>query len=202
MSGNVEKTIPALRTDIPHSARIYDYLLGGKDNFQSDRDVAANMVNRWPSLRVSMRSNRDFMRRVGGYLAGELGLRQFLDIGTGLPTAPNLHEVVQGIAPESRIVYVDKTKANRVVHTGHGLQPVSVRPVPDALRRDRGMTAEQAPCSCSARTYSLPGVRRNLWVCDRARRLAILEQPSWPRRHDGPGHPLSLQPQTGVPVRE
>jgi hypothetical protein len=107
VSGNVEKTIPALRTDIPHSARIYDYLLGGKDNFQSDREVAANMVNRWPSLRVSMRSNRDFMRRVGGYLAGELGLRQFLDIGTGLPTAPNLHEVVQGIAPESRIVYVD-----------------------------------------------------------------------------------------------
>jgi hypothetical protein len=107
MSGDVEKTIPALRTDVPHSARIYDYLLGGKDNFQPDRDVAANMVKDWPSLILSMRSNRDFMRRVSAYLAGELGLRQFLDIGTGLPTAPNLHEVVQGIAPESRIVYVD-----------------------------------------------------------------------------------------------
>ena len=107
MSGAAERSIPALRTDIPHSARIYDYLLGGKDNFQSDRDVAAQMVEGWPNLPVSMRSNRDFMRRVGGYLAGELGFRQFLDIGTGLPTAPNLHEVVQGIAPESRIVYVD-----------------------------------------------------------------------------------------------
>ena len=107
MSDAAERRIPALRTDIPHSARIYDYLLGGKDNYQSDRDVAENMVKRWPSLRVSMRSNRDFMRRVAGYLARELGLRQFLDIGTGLPTAPNLHEVVQGIAPESRIVYVD-----------------------------------------------------------------------------------------------
>jgi hypothetical protein len=107
MSDAAGRSIRALRTDIPHSARIYDYLLGGKDNFQPDRDVAANMVKGWPSLRVSMRSNRDFMRRVGGYLAGELGLRQFLDIGTGLPTAPNLHEVVQGFAPESRIVYVD-----------------------------------------------------------------------------------------------
>lgn len=107
MSRYVEKSIPALRTDVPHSARIYDYLLGGKDNFQSDRDVAANMVKGWPSLPLSMRSNRDFMRRAGAYLARDLGLRQFLDIGTGLPTAPNLHEVVQGIAPESRIVYVD-----------------------------------------------------------------------------------------------
>ena len=107
MSDNAEPSIPVLRTDVPHSARIYDYLLGGKDNFQPDRDAAANMVKGWPSLPVSMRSNRDFMRRVGGYLARELGLRQFLDIGTGLPTSPNLHEVVQGIAPESRVVYVD-----------------------------------------------------------------------------------------------
>jgi hypothetical protein len=107
MSDDAETSIPALRTDVPHSARIYDYLLGGKDNFQPDRDAAADMVKGWPSLPVSMRANRDFMRRAGGYLARELGFRQFLDIGTGLPTAPNLHEVVQGIAPESRIVYVD-----------------------------------------------------------------------------------------------
>ena len=142
MSGYVEKTIPALRTDIPHSARIYDYLLGGKDNFQSDRDVAANMVNRWPSLRVSMRSNRDFMRRVGGYLAGELGLRQFLDIGTGLPTAPNLHEVVQGIAPESRIVYVDNDQSKPGCAHGSWLAaclgPSSARRSPERPRDDGG----------------------------------------------------------------
>ncbi len=96
-----------LNTDVPHSARIYDYLLGGKDNFQADRDAAAGITKDWRHLPVSMRANRDFMRRVGRYLVGELGLRQFLDIGTGLPTTPNLHEVVQGIAPESRIVYVD-----------------------------------------------------------------------------------------------
>jgi S-adenosyl methyltransferase len=96
-----------LNIGVPHSARIYDYLLGGKDNFQADRDAAAGITKDWRHLPISMRANRDFMRLVGRHLAGELGIRQFLDIGTGLPTAPNLHEVVQGIAPESRIVYVD-----------------------------------------------------------------------------------------------
>ena len=107
MPDDAETNIPALHTDVAHAARVYDYLLGGKDNYQADRDAAADMVEGWPSLPVSMRANRGFMRRVGGYLAGELGFRQFLDIGTGLPTSPNLHEVVQGIAPEARIVYVD-----------------------------------------------------------------------------------------------
>jgi hypothetical protein len=96
-----------LRTDVPHSARIYDYLLGGKDNFEADRDAAAGITADWPNLPKSMRANRDFMRRVAGYLAAELGFRQFLDIGSGLPTSPNLHEVVQRVAPEARIVYVD-----------------------------------------------------------------------------------------------
>jgi hypothetical protein len=107
MPDDAERSIPVLRTDVAHPARVYDYLLGGKDNFKADRDAAAHLVEGWPSLPVSMRANRHFMRRVGGYLAGELGFRQFLDIGTGLPTSPNLHEVVQGIAPEARIVYVD-----------------------------------------------------------------------------------------------
>jgi hypothetical protein len=96
-----------LRTDVPHAARIYDYLLGGKDNFQADRDAAAVITKNVPTMPVSMRANRNFMTRVVHYLAAELGFRQFLDIGTGLPTSPNLHEVVQRVAPESRIVYVD-----------------------------------------------------------------------------------------------
>ena len=96
-----------LKTDVPHSARIYDFLLGGKDNFPADREAAAEITKDWPNLPKSMRANRDFMRRVIHYLAAELDIRQFLDIGTGLPTAPNLHEVAQGVAPESRIVYVD-----------------------------------------------------------------------------------------------
>jgi hypothetical protein len=96
-----------LRTDIPHPARIYDYLLGGKDNFAADRDASVRITEDWPNLPQSMRANRSFMARMAHYLAAELGIRQFLDIGTGLPTAPNLHEVVQQVDPGSRVIYVD-----------------------------------------------------------------------------------------------
>ncbi|MFF5261579.1 SAM-dependent methyltransferase [Actinomadura viridis] len=96
-----------LRTHVPHSARIYDYLLGGKDNYPADRSAAHEIIKDWVNLPRSMRANRDFMRRVTRHLAEKEGLRQFLDIGTGLPTAPNLHEVAQEVAPESRVVYVD-----------------------------------------------------------------------------------------------
>lgn len=97
-----------LDTGVPHSARIYDYLLGGKDHFGADRRAAMELTAQLPSMPTSMRANRDYMVRVARRLAGEWGLRQFLDIGTGLPTSPNLHEVVQQVAPESRVVYVDK----------------------------------------------------------------------------------------------
>jgi S-adenosyl methyltransferase len=96
-----------LNTSIPHSARIYDFLLGGKDNFEADRQAAAAIVESSPHLPASMRANRRYMARVAHYLAAERGIRQFLDVGTGLPTSPNLHEVVQRVAPESRVVYVD-----------------------------------------------------------------------------------------------
>jgi hypothetical protein len=100
--------VPAeLRTDIAHSARIYDFILGGKDNFAADRAAAAEIVEHQPTLPMSMRANRNFMVRMTRYLVSELGIRQFLDIGTGLPTSPNLHEAAQSIAPESRILYVD-----------------------------------------------------------------------------------------------
>lgn len=96
-----------LNTHVPHSARIYDYLLGGKDNFAADREAAAGITADWPNLAISMRANRAYMARQARFIAAELGIRQFLDIGAGLPTAPNLHEVVQSVAPESRVVYVD-----------------------------------------------------------------------------------------------
>jgi len=96
-----------LNTSVPHSARIYDYLLGGKDNFEPDRRAAAALIEASPTLPVSMRANRRFMVRVAHYLAAERGIRQFLDVGTGLPTSPNLHEVVQQVDPRSRVVYVD-----------------------------------------------------------------------------------------------
>jgi O-methyltransferase involved in polyketide biosynthesis len=103
-----EVPIPTdLRTDRPHSARIYDYLLGGKDNFEADRAAADTIVANLPDLPVSMRANRRFMARVVHYLAAERGIRQFLDVGTGLPTVPNLHQVVQAVDPAARVVYVD-----------------------------------------------------------------------------------------------
>jgi hypothetical protein len=96
-----------LNTGVPHSARIYDYLLGGKDNFEADRNAAAAITADWPHLAVSMRANRNYLARQARFIAQELGIRQFLDIGAGLPTAPNLHEVVQKVDPASRVMYVD-----------------------------------------------------------------------------------------------
>ncbi|MFI0406779.1 SAM-dependent methyltransferase [Actinomadura sp. 3N508] len=90
-----------------HSARVYDYLLGGKDNYAADRDAAEEIVKIAPYMRTSMRASRNFMVRVARHLAVDHGIRQYLDIGTGLPTSPNLHEVVQGVDPTSRVVYVD-----------------------------------------------------------------------------------------------
>jgi S-adenosyl methyltransferase len=96
-----------LQLDRPHSARIYHHLLGGKDAFKADREAAAEIVTKMPNLPVSMRANRRFMARVADHLASECGIRQFLDVGTGLPVEPNLHEVVQAVDPRARVVYVD-----------------------------------------------------------------------------------------------
>ncbi|OHV30246.1 methyltransferase [Parafrankia soli] len=96
-----------LKTDQPHSARIYDYYLGGKDNFPADREAAEQALTVVPNGRVAARQNRAFMHRATRYLAAEVGIRQFLDIGTGIPTSPNLHETAQAIAADTRVVYAD-----------------------------------------------------------------------------------------------
>ncbi|MGH3280664.1 MAG: SAM-dependent methyltransferase, partial [Trebonia sp.] len=90
-----------------HQARMYDYLLGGKDNYASDRAATDAALEVWPDLAFTARANRAFLGRVVRYLCEEAGIRQFLDIGTGIPTAGNTHEVAQAIAPEARVVYVD-----------------------------------------------------------------------------------------------
>ena len=92
---------------VAHPARVYDYWLGGKDNFKADRIAGEATIAAYPAIRASARANRAFLARSVRYLAAEAGIRQFLDIGTGLPTANNTHEVAQSIAPQSRIVYVD-----------------------------------------------------------------------------------------------
>jgi len=91
---------------VPHIARIYDYWLGGKDNFAADREAAQRAMAATPTIVPGVRANRRFLGRAVGYMA-EAGIRQFLDIGTGIPTANNTHEVAQSVAPEARIVYVD-----------------------------------------------------------------------------------------------
>src|SRR5215470_11483613 len=95
-----------LDTTVAHSARLWNYLLGGKDNFAADREAAEQVLAYMPELVQSARFNREFLAGSAGE-AGGAGVRQFLDIGTGLPTANNTHEVAQGTAPDSRIVYVD-----------------------------------------------------------------------------------------------
>jgi hypothetical protein len=94
-------------TSVPNVARIYNVLLGGKDNYHADREAAAKILAIEPRAAAVARQNRDFLRRAVRSLAGEAGIRQFLDIGSGLPTGDNVHEVAQSTAPESRIVYVD-----------------------------------------------------------------------------------------------
>jgi hypothetical protein len=98
---------PEINTGAAHPARIYDYLLGGKDNFAADRAAADAVAEAMPEARFMTRANRAFLGRAVRYLAMEAGIRQFLDIGTGIPTAGNTHEVAQTVAPESRVVYVD-----------------------------------------------------------------------------------------------
>ena len=105
--GDTAAEPPSFDTAMPHPARIYDYWLGGKDNYEADRKAAEEVIATQPSILATVRANRAFLRRAVQYLAEEAGIRQFLDIGTGLPTASNTHEVAQSIAPESRIVYVD-----------------------------------------------------------------------------------------------
>jgi hypothetical protein len=97
-------------TSVPHIARIYDYWLGGKDNFAVDRKAAEGAAAAFPALPLSARSNRAFLGRAVRYLAEEAGIRQFLDLGTGIPTGGNTHEVAQAAAPESRVVYVDNDR--------------------------------------------------------------------------------------------
>jgi len=98
---------PEFDTSIPQTARIWNYWLGGKDNFPVDRAVGDQILEAFPAIVENARASRAFLARVVRYLAGEAGIRQFLDIGTGLPTANNTHQVAQAVAPESRIVYVD-----------------------------------------------------------------------------------------------
>ncbi len=128
-----------LDTNVPHIARVYDYWLGGKDNFAADRDLAEKFMRADPSVTAGVRSNRAFLGRAVHYLVADAGIRQFLDIGTGIPTANNTHEVAQRAEPSARVVYVDNdpivlTHA-RALLASH---PAGVTGYVDADLRDTG----------------------------------------------------------------
>jgi S-adenosyl methyltransferase len=112
VSGPADQAGPAdplvqIDTTVAHPARVYDYWLGGTDNFPADREAAERVLAVTPGLRERVRANREFLARAVRYLAAEAGIRQFLDIGTGIPAANNTHQVAQAVAPDCRVVYVD-----------------------------------------------------------------------------------------------
>jgi hypothetical protein len=116
---------PEINTGVAHPARVYDYWLGGKDNFAADRAVGDAVIAALPAIRFAARANRAFLGRAVRYLAAEAGIRQFLDIGTGIPAAGNTHEVARAAAPDSRVVYVDNdpivaTHAKALMTSGPG----------------------------------------------------------------------------------
>jgi len=98
---------PEIDTSRPHPARMYDYFLGGKNHFAADRETAETVLATAPTTRIAARENRAFLGRAVRYLVAEAGIRQFLDIGSGLPTANNVHDVAQAVEPSARVVYAD-----------------------------------------------------------------------------------------------
>lgn len=115
---------PEIDTSKPHTARIYDYFLGGKDNFAADREVAKLALQSAPTMVTAVRENRAFLGRAVRYLAGEAGITQFLDLGSGLPGVGNVHEVAQGVNPAARVVYVD----NDPIVLAHGRALLTSKP--------------------------------------------------------------------------
>jgi O-methyltransferase involved in polyketide biosynthesis len=139
-------------TTAPHPARVYDCWLGGKDNFEADRRAAAAGYRAFPGVLQSVRANRAFLARVVRHLVTEAGIRQFLDVGSGLPTANNTHEIAQEKAPESRIVYVDNDPV-AVLHASVMLQsaPEGRTDFYQADARDPGLILEKASATLDLR---------------------------------------------------
>jgi hypothetical protein len=132
-------------TSVAHQARMYDYWLGGKDNFAADRKAAEEAIAAFPDFVHLARANRAFLSRAVRYLAGEAGVRQFLDIGTGIPSKGNTHQVAQEVAPESRVVYVDYDPV--VLSYARALLTSSSGPAIDYIDadiRDTGVVLEKA----------------------------------------------------------
>ena len=140
-----EEDHPSFDTSVAHVARVYDYWLGGKDNFAVDRAAGDQAIAAYPNIVFSVRANRAFLARTVRFLASQAGIRQFLDIGTGIPSANNTHEVAQSVAPGTRVVYVDNdptvlAHARALLTSG----PAGVTDYIDADLRDTDVILEGA----------------------------------------------------------
>ena len=144
-------------TSAPNVARIYDYILGGKDNFAADRQAAQQLLAALPDIAGTVRDNRAFIGRVVRFLAGEAGIRQFLDLGAGLPTQDCVHEMAQAIAPDARVVYVD----NDPVACSHGQALLGPRDRVGFVLGD----LRRPPRSCGTPTCSPGSTSPARWAC-------------------------------------
>jgi hypothetical protein len=141
----LQASVPRIDASIANIARAWNYMVGGKDNFEVDREAARQLTEAAPVISVAAPASRAFLGRAVRYLAGQAGIRQFLDVGTGLPTAGNTHEVAQSVAPDSRVVYVD----NDPVVLAHARalltsDPAGVTSYIDADARDPGRIIAEA----------------------------------------------------------
>ncbi|HEX6526136.1 MAG TPA: SAM-dependent methyltransferase [Streptosporangiaceae bacterium] len=145
------RDVAGVRTDIPHPARIYDYWLGGKDNFAVDRETAEHALELVPEMVDYARGNREFLVRAIRFLCAA-GVRQFLDLGAGFPTSPNVHEIAQHADPAARVVYVDNdpvvylhAEALMAKGTGTAVVRADLRDTDDVLRQASGLLDFTAP---------------------------------------------------------
>lgn len=114
---------PTIDTSVASIARVYDAMLNGKDNYEVDRQVRSQLVEVAPNIQTMTRDNRDWLIRVSRYLAGEVGMEQFLDCGSGLRSPENTHQVVQWLLPDARVVYVDNDPVVQVHGPAHAAPP-------------------------------------------------------------------------------
>jgi len=146
--------MPELNTGFPHTARVWNYWLGGKDNFPADREAGDQVRALIPEIVDSARADRAFLGRVVRFLVNEAGIRQFLDIGTGIPTANNTHQVAQAAAPESRIVYVDNDPI--VLVHARALLTTSPQGVTDYIDADARDTDKLVQAASKTLDFSQP----------------------------------------------
>ena len=179
MMGELEPEGESVSVDtcVPHIARVYDYWLGGKDNFAVDRAAAEQVIETFPDILVSVRAQRAFLGRTVHYLAAEAGIRQFLDLGTGLPSGNNTHEAAQRVAPQARVVYVD----NDPIVLLHARALLASRPEGATAYIDADLRDTRTILAQAARNLDFGNLSAIMLLgCCTASRIPATRPRSWP----------------------